>query len=75
MSKAKSRKDSQSFVVEGIKEIKICFEAKFNFIELFICSEILSKKNLLFTNKNFSNTNITDLSLKLYKQLSYKEKG
>ena len=75
LSKAKSRKESQSFVVEGVKEIKICFEAKFNFIELFICSEILSKKNLLFTNKNFSNTNITDLSLKLYKQLSYKKKG
>ena len=73
--KAKSRKDSQSFVVEGIKEIKICFEAEFNFIELFICSEILSKENLLFTNKKFSNTNITDLSLNLYKQLSYKEKG
>ena len=75
LSKAKSRKESQSFVVEGVKEIKICFEAKFNFIELFICSEILSKENLLFKNKNFSNTNITDLSLKLYKQLSYKEKG
>ena len=75
LSKAKSRKDSQSFVVEGVKEIKICFEEKFHFIELFICSEILSEENLLFTNKISLNTNTTDFSLSLYKQLSYKEKG
>jgi RNA methyltransferase, TrmH family len=75
LSKAKNRKDSQSFIVEGIKEIKICFDANYEFIELFVCSEILSKENLVFTNKISSNINTTDLSLSLYNQLSYQEKG
>jgi|TARA_B110000503_G_scaffold112421_1_gene168522 RNA methyltransferase, TrmH family len=75
LSKAKNRKDSQSFIVEGIKEIKICFDANYEFIELFVCSEILSKENLIFTNKISSNINTTDLSLSLYNQLSYQEKG
>ena len=35
--KAKNRKDSQSFIVEGIKEIKICFDANYEFIELRFC--------------------------------------
>ena len=75
LSKTKSRKDTRSFLVEGIKEIKICLKAKYNFIEIFICSEILSKEDFEFLKKNSTNICITDLSKNLYDQLSYKEKG
>ena len=59
------------FVVEGLKEITLCLESNYNLIELYVCSEIHNKKydDLYFKYK------ATNLSIKLYKELSYKEKG
>ena len=72
LSKPKSRINSNQFIVEGIKEIKLCFDGKYNFIELFICSEIISQKDLIDINNKFSKVEKTDLSKNLYNQLSYK---
>lgn len=75
LSKPKSRINSNQFIVEGIKEIKLCFDGKYNFIELFICSEIISQKDLIDINNKFSKVEKTGLSKNLYNQLSYKNKG
>ena len=75
LSKPKSRKNSNEFIVEGLRDIKKCFEAKYNFIELFICSEILSQKDLIDINIALGKIKKIDLSKNLYDQLSYKQKG
>lgn len=75
LSKPKSRKNSNEFIVEGLRDIKKCFETKYNFIELFICSEILSQKDLIDINIALGKIKKIDLSKNLYDQLSYKQKG
>lgn len=75
LSKSKKRKISKEFIVEGINEIKNCFEAKYQFLELFICSDILSREILFNINKSYPNIKKTDLSKNLFNQLSYKQKG
>ena len=69
--KAKNRKILKTFVVEGFKEINLCLESKHELIDLYVCSEIHTKKYNEFYNKN----NAVNLSLNLYKELSYKDKG
>ena len=69
--KSKKRKDSKTFVVEGLKEITLCVQSKYEIIELYVCSEIHFDKH----NDLYNKYNSIDLSLNLYKELSYKEKG
>jgi TrmH family RNA methyltransferase len=75
LTKPKSRKNANEFILEGVNEILLCFEAKYDFKELFICSEIISQKNLINLNKNLAKIEKIDLSKNLYNQISYKKKG
>ena len=72
-SSSKKRKQTKSFLVEGIKFIEICHSNKFNFIEIIICSEIISNENLNFIKKNFKYFNLFDFSKKLFNDISYKK--
>ncbi|MGB0486543.1 MAG: TrmH family RNA methyltransferase [Flavobacteriaceae bacterium] len=72
-SSSKKRKQTKSFLVEGIKFIEMCHSNKFNFIEIIICSEIISNENLNFIKKNFEHFNLFDFSKKLFDDISYKK--
>jgi len=72
-SSSKKRKQTKSFLVEGIKFIEMCHSNKFNFIEIIICSEIISNENLSFIKKFFKHFNLFDFSKKLFDDISYKK--
>ena len=72
-SSSKKRKQTKSFLVEGIKFIEMCHSNKFNFIEIIICSEIISNENLNFIKNNFEHFNLFDFSKKLFDDISYKK--
>ena len=72
-SSSKKRNQTKSFLVEGIKFIEMCHSNKFNFIEIIICSEIISNANLNFIKKKFEHFNLFDFSKKLFDDISYKK--
>ena len=73
--KNNKRKASNSFIVEGKKNINLCHDFGFKFIEIIICSEIISDDNINYINNNYKNIIIYDFSLSLYQELIYKKKG
>ena len=72
-SSSRKRNQTKSFLVEGIKFIEMCHSNKFNFIEIIICSEIISNENLSLVKKKFKNFNLFDFSKKLFNDISYKK--
>lgn len=72
-SSSRKRNQTKSFLVEGIKFINMCHRNKFNFIEIIICSEIISNENLSFIKKIFKHINLFDFSKKLFNDISYKK--
>ena len=75
MFKNNKRKASNSFIVEGKKNINLCHDFGFKFIEIIICSEIISDDNINYINNNYKNIIIYDFSLSLYQELIYKKKS
>lgn len=73
--KNNKRKASNSFIVEGIKDINLCLNYGFEFIEIIICSELISNQNINYIDTNFNNVVVYNFSLKLYQELIYKKKG
>ena len=73
--KNNKRKASNSFIVEGIKDINLCHNYGFEFIEIIICSELISNQNINYIDTNFNNVVVYNFSLKLYQELIYKKKG
>ncbi|MDA9339273.1 RNA methyltransferase, partial [Flavobacteriaceae bacterium] len=66
---------SNSFIVEGKKNINLCHDFGFKFIEIIICSEIISDDNINYINNNYKNIIIYDFSPSLYQELIYKKKS
>ncbi|MDB9967026.1 RNA methyltransferase, partial [Flavobacteriaceae bacterium] len=73
--KNNKRKASNSFIVEGKKNINLCHDFGFKFIEIIICSEIISDDNINYINNNYKNIIIYDFSPSLYQELIYKKKS
>tara|TARA_B100000768_G_scaffold67902_1_gene65289 strand:+ start:4926 stop:5669 length:744 start_codon:yes stop_codon:yes gene_type:complete len=73
--KNNKRKASNSFIVEGKKNINLCHDFGFKFMEIIICSEIISDDNINYINNNYKNIIIYDFSLSLYQELIYKKKS
>ena len=73
--KNNKRKASNSFIVEGIKDINLCLNYGFEFKEIIICSELISNQNINYIDTNFNNVVVYNFSLKLYQELIYKKKG
>ena len=55
MFKNNKRKASNSFIVEDIKDINLCLNYGFEFIEIIICSELISNQNINYIDTNFNN--------------------
>ena len=75
LSKNNKRKASNSFIVENIKDINLCKDFGFEFIEIIICSRLISEQNINYIDNNFKDITIHDFSLNLYNELIYKKKG
>tara|TARA_B100001059_G_scaffold146773_1_gene146625 strand:- start:2561 stop:3358 length:798 start_codon:yes stop_codon:yes gene_type:complete len=73
--KNNKRKASNSFIVENKKDISLCKDFGFEFIEIIICSELICEQNITYINKNLKNIIIHDFSLNLFQELVYKKKG
>ena len=69
----RKRKKSNSFIVEGISNIKLCIDNNFKVLELIICSEIISNKNLKSLEKFLTNFEIKDFSKSLFEEVNYKK--
>ena len=54
----RKRKKSNSFIVEGISNVKLCIDNNFKVLELIICSEIISNENLKSLEKFLTNFEI-----------------
>lgn len=73
--KSNKRKVSNSFIVESRQDISLCKDFGFEFIEIIVCSELISEQNMNYINNNFGNIIIHDFSQNLYQELIYKKKG
>ena len=67
--KNNKRKASNSFIVENKKDISLCKDFGFEFIEIIICSELICEQNITYINKNLKNIIIHDFSLNLFQEL------
>ena len=72
-SKAKTRKDQQQFVVEGVREIGLALQGGYTVVECFFCESLLSSEALFsFLGDHLNNISITQLSPKAYEKLAYR---
>jgi TrmH family RNA methyltransferase len=69
----RKRKKSNSFIVEGISNIKLCIDNNFKVLELIICSEIISNKNLKSLEKFLTNFEMKDFSKSLFEEINYRK--
>ena len=69
----RKRKKTNSFIVEGIKDLKLCIENNFKILELIVCTEIISKNNLNKLSEFFSSSQINDFSKILFEEITYKK--
>jgi TrmH family RNA methyltransferase len=69
----RKRKKSNSFIVEGISNIKLCIDNNFKVLELIICSDIISNKNLKSLEKFLTNFEMKNFSKSLFEEINYKK--
>mgnify|MGYP000642777776 FL=1 len=69
----RKRKKTNSFIVEGIKDLKLCIKNNFKILELIVCTEIISKNNLNKLSEFFSSSQINDFSKILFEEITYKK--
>lgn len=69
-SKAKTRKKTKSFTVEGLRELQLAFMAGYEAISIFWCPEILSETAFKNWKGMFDlNTEVTSVSLAVYRKM------
>ena len=69
--KAKERKKSSLFIIEGKREIKLALKGGYKINTLLFCSDIISENDV----SNFLNTdlnNLIDISIEVYKKIAYR---
>jgi TrmH family RNA methyltransferase len=69
--KAKERKKSSLFIIEGKREIKLALMGGYKINTLLFCSDIISENDV----SNFLNTNVNNLieiSIEVYKKIAYR---
>jgi TrmH family RNA methyltransferase len=68
--KSKHRKTSNTFLIEGLREIKIAMENDWQIKQLLFCPKIISEENL---DKSFKNEiEKIQVSLEVYQKLAYR---
>ena len=69
--KAKERKKSSLFIIEGKREIKLALKGGYKINTLLFCSDIISENDV----SNFLNTDVNNLikiSIEVYKKIAYR---
>lgn len=69
--KAKERKKSSLFIIEGKREIKLALKGGYKINTLLFCSDIISENDV----SNFLNTdvnNLIEISIEVYKKIAYR---
>ena len=68
--KSKQRKISNTFLIEGLREIKLAMKNDWQIIQLLFCPKIISEEDL---NKSFKNkVKKTEVSIEVYKKIAYR---
>jgi len=68
--KSKHRKISNTFLIEGLREIKLAMKNDWQIIQLLFCPKIISEEDL---NKSFKNkVKKTEVSIEVYKKIAYR---
>ena len=68
--KSKHRKISNTFLIEGLREIKLAMKNDWQIIQLLFCPKIISEEDL---NKSFkSKVKKTEVSIEVYKKIAYR---
>ena len=69
--KAKERKKSSLFIIEGKREIKLALKGGYKINTLLFCSDIISENDV----SNFLNTDVNiliEISIEVYKKIAYR---
>ena len=68
--KSKQRKISNTFLIEGLREIQLAMKNDWQIIQLLFCPKIISEEDL---NKSFkSKVKKTEVSIEVYKKIAYR---
>lgn len=69
--KAKARKQSGTFLIEGVREIELAIKGNYELETILICPELVDLSNNLTIRK--SNSPIIEISKEVYQKLAYRD--
>ncbi|MES2410986.1 MAG: RNA methyltransferase [Bacteroidota bacterium] len=69
--KAKARKQSGTFLIEGMREIELAIKGKYEIETILICNEVSNFSNNLIIQQ--SNNPIIEISKEVYQKLAYRD--
>ncbi|HRG18611.1 MAG TPA: RNA methyltransferase [Flavobacterium lutivivi] len=68
--KSKARKQSNSFLIEGIREIELAIKGNYEIETILICFEVIEKS---FNSSTFQSFNSIEISKEVYQKLAYRD--
>ena len=68
--KAKARKQSGTFLIEGMREIELALKGNYELETVLFCSELLDKS---FNLSIFKSLNLIEISKEVYQKLAYRD--
>ena len=68
--KAKARKQSETFLIEGIREIELAIKGNYEIETILICFEVIDKS---FNPSIFQSLNTIEISKEVYQKLAYRD--
>lgn len=71
--KAKERKESGLFIIEGARELFHALEGKYSIDSVFLCPELFEKTDYPEVIKSIPSDKIYELSDKVFKKIAYRE--
>lgn len=71
--KAKARKTSGTFLIEGRREISLACIGNFKIVSLFFCSEYISESEVLNLTGNQQSFELIEISKEVYQKLAYRD--
>ena len=71
--KSRVRKKEQRFLIEGVLELKLAFQADYQVLEVYVCTSIIAMELFEETFKEWlSQIQITEISSEVYEKLAYR---
>lgn len=67
--KAKSRKQTGTFLIEGMREIELAIKGKYELETILFLPDLVSETQL----KNFKNSEVIEISKEVYQKLAYRD--